>query len=193
VKRKIPESLVMGVVLTVDRYVFAEFQRNLVAKSSTISAVRTIPTYLALFIFGAIYQLVLAWDSLRAKNTIQVIGLVIYNFAMLVYAAVQVKQIEKAVSVDIAEGYIVQGADIWDNIRPFLIAVPVVLGVGSAVLAFAAWKLYDEFAWTIYKHISADLRMKRRYLAFQVLPLIQQFPDFVSNQHITDLHRPPQI
>lgn len=129
---------------------------------------RTVPTYLALFIFGAVYELLLVWDSLRAKNTIQVIGLCLYNFAMLVYGAVQVKQIEKSILFLQNDGFLEQNIRVWENMRPFLIAVPVVSGVGTVVLAFAAWKLYDEFAWTIYKHISADLRMKRRYLAFQV-------------------------
>lgn len=126
------------------------------------------PTYLALFIFGAIYELVLVWDSLRAKNTIQVIGLCIYNFAMLVYGAVQVNQIEKSILLLQGRSLLEQNGKVWENVRPFLVAVPIVSGIGSAILAFAAWKLYDEFAWTIYKHISADLRMKRRYLAFQV-------------------------
>jgi hypothetical protein len=45
------------------------------------------------------------------------------------------------------------------------------VGVGSVLMTFVAWKLYDEFAWTIYKHISADLRMKRRYLTYQVRPV----------------------
>lgn len=56
----------------------------------------------------------------------------------------------------------------YPDVKPFLIAIPCIIAVGTVCLSFVAWKLYDEFAWTIYKHISADLRMKRRYLTFQV-------------------------
>ena len=56
----------------------------------------------------------------------------------------------------------------WIAVKPFLIAMPCVIAVGTLAMSFVARKLYDEFAWTIYKHISADLRMKRRYLTYQV-------------------------
>lgn len=125
---------------------------------------RTIPTFLTLYIFGFVYQLVLVWDALRLKNTIQIIGLVMYNVGLLVYGAVQMEQIE-----DVARELSVEAqADVWSSTRPYLIAIPCILGLGTVLLAFLAWKLYDEFAWTIYKHISADLRMKRRYLTFQI-------------------------
>jgi hypothetical protein len=45
-------------------------------------------------------------------------------------------------------------------------------------MSFIAWKLYDEFAWTIYKHISADLRMKRRFLTFQIYIALLKFDFF---------------
>ena len=60
------------------------------------------------------------------------------------------------------------GPDVWPDSKPFLIAIPCIIAVGTIQMAIIAWKLYDEFAWTIYKHISADLRMKRRYLTYQV-------------------------
>jgi hypothetical protein len=52
------------------------------------------------------------------------------------------------------------------------------LAFGTILLSVAAWKLYDEFAWTIYKHISADLRMKRRYLTFQIYIALLKFDFF---------------
>lgn len=58
--------------------------------------------------------------------------------------------------------------EVWDEMKPYLITIPCIIGLGTVLMSFIAWKLYDEFAWTIYKHISADLRMKRRYLTFQV-------------------------
>jgi hypothetical protein len=149
------------------RYVFGKFQAGLKKPvPKHVSETRTIPTYLAVFMFGYIYQLILVYDALRMKNTIQVIGLVLYNAGILLYAGIQFDQIDDAVKSLVAQGNIVD--NFWHKIRPMLIALPILMGVFTVILAFIAWKLYDEFAWTIYKHISADLRMKRRYLTYQV-------------------------
>jgi hypothetical protein len=87
---------------------------------------------------------------------------------MLIYAAIQYDQINKVVEQLTDANYVEPGATIWQDIRPFLLVVPCVIGAFTVGMSFIAWKLYDEFAWTIYKHISADLRMKRRFLTFQV-------------------------
>ena len=117
-----------------------------------------------MFIFGYVYELVLAYDALRLKNTIQIIGLCLYNLGLLIYAAVQMAEIHDAVTS--LESTI--DPTTWSALKPFLIAIPCVIAVGSIAMSVVARKIYDEFAWTIYKHISADLRMKRRYLAYQV-------------------------
>lgn len=159
--------------LALEVYVFGEFQASLEISNepgaSRPSATYTIPTYLALFIFGFIYELVLAWDALRLKNTIQVIGICIYNVGMLIYSSVQMDQVDEAVQELLGRGQIEDYT--WRQLRPFLVAAPCVIALGTVLLSFVAWKLYNEFAWTIYKHISADLRLKRRYLTYQVRPL----------------------
>lgn len=116
--------------------------------------------------FGYLYQLFLVWDALRLKNTIQVIGLVMYNIGIMVYAAIQFDQIRDAAKVLDDQNFI--PSDFWHDVKALLIAVPVIMAVATLAFGFVAWKLYDEFAWTIYKHISADLRLKRRYLTYQV-------------------------
>lgn len=145
-------------------YIFTNFQTQV--HVSNAPAARTIPTFLALYSFGFIYELVLVYDALRMKNTIQVIGLCACNVGLLVYGAVQVRQIQDAVAV-LAVNHAIDVA-VWGETEPFLIIIPCIVALGTALMTFVAWKLYDEFAWTIYKHISADLRMKRRYLTYQV-------------------------
>ena len=108
----------------------------------------------------------LVYDALRMKNTIQVIGLCICNVGLLIYGAVQVKQIREAVSTLALMNMI--SPVVWAQSEPFLIIIPCIVALGTLLITFVAYKLYDEFAWTIYKHISADLQMKRRYLTYQV-------------------------
>ncbi len=150
------------------RYVFALFQTSLHPPSNDRNAgdyEHTIPTFLTLYIFGFVYELLLAYDALRLKNTIQIIGLCLYNLGLLIYAAVQMAEINDAVK---QLGPTSIKTTTWSAVKPFLVAIPCVIAVGSIAMSFVARKIYDEFAWTIYKHISADLRMKRRYLAYQV-------------------------
>lgn len=146
------------------RYVFVNFQIQEKANNSPSS--KTIPTFLALYSFGFIYELVLVYDALQAKNTIQVIGLCLCNVGLLIYGAVQVQQIRNAVNN--LRLYDMISDLVWVESEPFLIIIPCIVALGTVLMTFVAWKLYDEFAWTIYKHISADLRMKRRYLTYQV-------------------------
>lgn len=162
------------IALALEGYVFAIFETSLQACPKRSTACHTIPTYLALFIFGFLYQLLLVWDALRAKNTIQVIGLCIYNLGLLIYAAVEMDQVHDAITgnMDLTQNPDGQPIQIkpsaWPEMRPFLVAAPCVIALATALLSFIAWKLYHEFAWTIYKNISADLMLKRRYLTFQV-------------------------
>lgn len=166
------------IVLVIESYIFAKFQQSLQPGKPASALSKTIPTYLTLFIFGFLYQLLLVYDSLRLKNTIQVIGLCIYNVGMLIYAAIQYDQIRKVISGLSSGGSLRQQQTVWQDIRPFLVAVPCIIAAFTVFLAIIAWKLYDEFAWTIYKQISADLRMKRRFLAYQIYIALLKFDFF---------------
>ena len=118
----------------------------------------------------------MVWDALRLKNTIQVIGLCLYNVGLLIYGAVQYEQVKEAVFLLSNKNEL--HVEVWTSSRPFLIAIPCILALTTVCMAFVAYKLYHEFAWTIYKHISADLRMKRRYLTYQVYIALLKFDFF---------------
>lgn len=132
---------------------------------------KTIPTFLTLFIFGFLYEVVVVWDALRMKNTIQVIGVTIANVAMLIYTAIQVEQIREA--LEILERYAALKDEpevIWADIYGLLVAIPCIIAAITVGMAFVSWKLYQQFAWDILKHIGADYRMKKRFLHYQVSP-----------------------
>ena len=112
-----------------------------------------------------------------------------YNVGTLIYAAVQMDEIQKAAMLLARPPH----QDLWNIIRPYLIAIPCVVALGTVLMSFIAWKLYDEFAWTIYKHISADLRMKRRYLTFQVYMRMLHLLRAKDTHHILDLHCSSEI
>ncbi|KAK4129641.1 hypothetical protein N657DRAFT_630488 [Parathielavia appendiculata] len=175
------------VCMAFEAYVFARFQYSLKyqydqdATAEQKSQYRTIPTFLALFIFGFLYILILSWDALRLKNTIQVIGLCIANLAIFVYAILQIDQIEKSIGKLLDAGLIKpdkQDRDVWALCKPFLVAVPAIVGVVTIAMGALAYQLYREFAWDILKQIGADYRMKKRFLHYQIYIALLKFDFF---------------
>ncbi|KAK2043034.1 hypothetical protein LZ31DRAFT_338165 [Colletotrichum somersetense] len=181
-------TLVQAIIcLAFECYVFWKFQTGLTDQDDSAekndvnidSPRRTIPTFLTLFIFGFLYELVVVWDALRAKNTIQVIGVCISNLALMVYTAIQVEQIEEALS-QLKDNRSLKHPedDMWADVKPYLVAIPCILGFGSIAMGFTAWKLYQVFAWDILKTIGADYRMKKRFLHYQIYIALLKFDFF---------------
>jgi len=173
-------ALQAAIGVAFEAYVFAKFQSSLGAhidEDELEAPYRTIPTFLALFIFGFLYVWLLSWDALRLKNTIQVIGLCIANLALLVYTVLQIDQIETAIG-QLRNGNALIDDDIMEKCRPFLIAIPIIIGLVTCFMGFITYKLYQEFAWDILKQIGADYRMKKRFLYFQVYIALIKFDFF---------------
>ncbi len=154
---------------------FARFQASLGsykgANKFLDSQYRTIPTFLTLFIFGFLYVFLLTWDALRQKNTIQIIGLCVANLILFVYTILQIDQIFNSIDRLVEAGAFADDGDIdyvWARSRPFLIAIPAVIGAATIAMGYFAYQLYREFAWDILKQIGADYRMKKRFLYYQV-------------------------
>lgn len=58
--------------------------------------------------------------------------------------------------------------EIWQSLQPVLLAAFVCVGACSIGLPFVTYYLHQVFAWAIYKHISADVDVRRRHLQYQV-------------------------
>ncbi|CAM1504477.1 Fc.00g020680.m01.CDS01 [Cosmosporella sp. VM-42] len=178
-------SVVQAVLcICFEAYVFAKFQISLGKYNhddKVQSQYKTIPTFLTLFIFGFLYLLILVWDALRMKNTIQVIGVCIADLALMVYTAIQVDQIQEAITILDQHGALktdLVPKELWGDIKPYLVAIPAIIAFCTVAMSFVSWKLYQEFAWDILKNIGADYRMKKRFLHYQIYIALLKFDFF---------------
>ncbi|KAI0474758.1 hypothetical protein F4859DRAFT_521811 [Xylaria cf. heliscus] len=189
-KRRWPRWFFLAIILQAivcmvfEAYTFGLFQAGLNNTNNVSfsgvdvqSQLKTIPTFLGLFILGFIYEVILVWDALIAKNTIQIIGVCIANLALLVYGALQIDQIHTA--IEILQGKnVFWNQNVWAETQAELIAIPAIIGLITLILSFMAWKLYQEFAWDILKQIGADYRMKKRFLHYQIYIALLKFDFF---------------
>jgi hypothetical protein len=151
--------------MNVNSWVFVSMINQL-DKIDQGSATMRIRSFLGLYIFALLYELALSYDALRRKNTFQLFGLCICNFGLFTYGILQMGEIKKTVKEVVADT--ARSNNILGMYQLELILVPVFLGLGTAIMIFVTWKLRAEFSWSIYKDISADLQMNRRYTVYQV-------------------------
>ncbi|KAH7060447.1 hypothetical protein B0J12DRAFT_695823 [Macrophomina phaseolina] len=139
-----------------------------------VSKSYTFPVTFAIFVFGVLYQCLLSWDSLRLKNNIQLFAQAICNLCLCVATALQYEQAQEVVQAlppnrDVHGKPLVKvNIDIWAQIRPALVASIAVVGICSLAMCALAFKLHKQFAWALYKDISANSSLRRRYLVYQI-------------------------
>ncbi|GAA5907766.1 hypothetical protein JCM5296_004529 [Sporobolomyces johnsonii] len=123
-----------------------------------------LPVYLGLFVLAHLAQLALAFDALVAKNTIQVVALLLFNTLFVVYAAIQIHEIR-----DLIDG---------SALKVLVWFIPGMISLTELTYILTIWPIYKEFGWSVFKRIGADRRIKRCYAWFQVFVCILKFDLF---------------
>ncbi|KAG0155308.1 hypothetical protein PDIDSM_883 [Penicillium digitatum] len=174
--RSFAVTVITETVLTVviESWILMRLRDDLEDHSKTGGQLR-LQSFLGLYIFALLYELALSYDALRRRNTIQLVGLCICNQGLFAYGLLQMREIKDRISN-------LSSKNLSDRLQDFykieLILVPVFLGAGTMCMSFFTWKLRAEFSWSIYKNISADLQMKRRYFVYQVYIALLKFDFF---------------
>ncbi|KAF9201355.1 hypothetical protein BGZ49_008386, partial [Haplosporangium sp. Z 27] len=163
------------------RSFFGPYNEALVLQST-----RVLSAYHVIFIVAQLFQLILLCDAMFNKNTIQIIAIVVFNWAMVGYAGVQVKQASDILVRD-DDQYPIFGTilDIFEArntpyhaSKPYEFTVLGLMIILASVFAFVAYRLYKEFGWSIYKKIGADLAMRDMYKVYQIFIMILKFDIF---------------
>ncbi|KAF9437093.1 hypothetical protein BGZ76_002009 [Entomortierella beljakovae] len=139
------------------------------SKKSILLSTRVLSVYHVLFIVAQLFQLILLCDAMFNKNTIQIIAIVAFNWAIVGYAGVQLKQASDILVETPGESLknmilyyfrLPPAPTPYHESLPYEIAVIVLMSIFAIGFAVIAYKLYKEFGWTIYKKIGADLAMR---------------------------------
>lgn len=109
-----------------------------------------------------VFQLALAFDGLRLKNSLQLYGLVMFQVAMLAYAALMPAQLREALEA-------IGRLDVWRIVEGMLIAIPIVLGVSIVMVAAMTYFIQIEIGWSVFKLLGASLGIKRMFFFYQIL------------------------
>ncbi|ORX95778.1 hypothetical protein K493DRAFT_260252 [Basidiobolus meristosporus CBS 931.73] len=166
-------SLLQAVVVSILEfivYILHERQLKLYKAEEVLPNDKALSVYYILFIISQIFQLILCLDATYNKNTIQVIALAVFNFLSLGYSIIQHIQAQNIInSAEFKQNWIGSYSNTSRNLEFAIIALMLLF---SLSFAYQAYQLYQEYGWSIYKKIGADLRMRSMYKVYQILLML---------------------
>ncbi|EWZ46032.1 hypothetical protein NW765_004445 [Fusarium oxysporum] len=148
---------------------------NPVVYQVPVSYVTPVASAVSIISFG--FQAVLSVDSCRIKNKVQLWTQGILNICFSIATGMEYFQVNDATE-RVSRGYDMykkpfadNSMPYWEIARPMLISCVAVSSACSLCMCALAYYLHMEFSWSLYEHISPDLRMTARhvkYLAYLV-------------------------
>jgi len=145
---------------------------------------KTLPCYLALFALAELFELFMAFDALRLRNVIQLLGILIFHIALMVAAAIQVHETQTAlVTMGDCDGSLSftkcgGKGTLFRQVEPFLIVAPCVIAASWLVMIFWIKQLYGEFGWAIFHVVGANPKLKTMYQWYQIMICLLKFDFF---------------
>ncbi|RKL37874.1 hypothetical protein BFJ70_g6827 [Fusarium oxysporum] len=152
---------------------------NPVVYQVPVSYVTPVASAVSIISFG--FQAVLSVDSCRIKNKVQLWTQGILNICFSIATGMEYFQVNDATE-RVSRGYDMykkpfadNSMPYWEIARPMLISCVAVSSACSLCMCALAYYLHMEFSWSLYEHISPDLRMTARhvkYLMFHIAAIV---------------------
>ena len=130
-----------------------------------------LPVYLGIFLLANLFQFVMTIDAIASRNTIEIIGLDIFQLMLMVYSVVQISEVvtvfDKAGSQD-------ESVPILLDLIPMCVRRTCRLDAHSFMaLVFVA---YMFLTWPIYKIQGWDVRVRRKLAPYARRPSSSSAP-----------------
>jgi hypothetical protein len=167
------------IVIALESVLFAQLVSEDIV-DITDGPARGLPIYLIIFILSQVFQVVLVFDAISNKNTIQILGFVFFNLCCFMYSILQVAQVRAALLMDY--GTTVELQQEWKMVftrmQTYIIVVIVVTALCEIFYGWMALRMYKEFGWSVYKKIGADIQKKRMYRNYHILLMLLKLDVF---------------
>jgi len=156
--------------LAIEGDLLLRFHHQGITTDGAVAATSKMPVYLSVFALAHVFQLAMALDAVYARNTLQFISLTIFNALFLLYAIVQIREVQKLAlsETDISSV----------SIDTLTAALPIVISIAEVAYIGLGWKIYHEFGWKVYKFLGADRRIKKMYAHYQIFQCLVKFDVF---------------
>lgn len=165
-------------VLVLVAVVFGKVQAVVDTK---IGNYKTLPCYFSLFALAEIFILVITLDALKFRNIIQLLGILAFEGAMVLFSALQIHETKAAIVLHPGSNDPTTGNgphSLWHSIEPPLITVSVLIGIAWLSLIYWTRALYFEFGWAIFHTVGANPVLKRMYEYYQIWICLLKFDFF---------------
>ncbi|GME43794.1 hypothetical protein GTA08_BOTSDO05354 [Neofusicoccum parvum] len=171
-----------AVITILEVFMLVRYQHWVNPQAYEITRAYTIPLNVGLFVFGCWWQLLLSTEAVSAKNNLQLFALCICNGCLFAVNAMRYEQTsdtatEMLTGADAgvgAEPLVDSSYSYWPVVKPALITSTAWVGVSTLSMCGFAYRLHRDFAWEIYKHVSANVDLRSRYLAYQVFLVLMK-------------------
>jgi len=175
----IATTLIQGIaVLTLVAIVFGKVQAAVDTRTGTY---KTLPCYFSLFALAEMFVLAITIDALKLRNIIQLVGILAFQVAMMVFSALQIRQTKMALVKTPGETCYTTcdgPGSLWAAVEPLLIAVPCILGASWLALVWFTRGLFYEFGWAVFRAVGASPTLKKMYQYYQVMICLLKFDFF---------------
>ncbi|KAI6039058.1 hypothetical protein EDC04DRAFT_3013549 [Pisolithus marmoratus] len=118
-----------------------------------------------------LFELALAYDALRLRNVIQLLGIVGFHGALIIFSALQIHETKIAICEN-------NPTFLWDKVMPYLVVAPCVIGVSWILIIYWIKALYEEFGWVIFHVVGANPKLKSMYQSYQIFICLLKFDFF---------------
>ncbi|OQE13568.1 hypothetical protein PENFLA_c046G09756 [Penicillium flavigenum] len=162
------------IILAIEIFILVEWQLWMRPQAIQITPSYIVPIDAAIMWFACIYEFSLSIDAMRHKNNILLFAICVSNVFAMAFAAMQYPAMKSFCEtmpkqramhdiplVDISR-------NIWPQIRGPQLAVPILIGLFTLGIWGLAFQLHKQYAWSIYRSVQGDSRIRARLLAYEV-------------------------